>query len=254
LTTLKDKIVLITGGGSGIGRAAVDALHAEGAIVVFSDINAAAGKAVLADFSDDRKRIAFIEQDVTNLAQWAETVDGIVKEYGQLDVLVNNAGIFEIGDIETVSAESWRRVISTNLDGVFFGTQTAIKAMKENGGGSIINVCSIDGIVGHPLKAAYNASKGGVKQLTKSSALYCARMGYNIRVNSLCPGYTMTPLVANAIPHAPEGLPEVIAADTPMARFGDPAEIAKGVVYLASEQSSFVTGTELVIDGGYTAR
>lgn len=248
------KTALVTGGASGIGLATVQALAGDGADVVLTDIDAAAGKSAAKACASLKGDVISHAQDVTDPLSWKRIFETAESKFGSVDILVNNAGIFEVGTVEDVNLEAWRRILSVNLDSVFLGTQTAIKHMKKTGGGSIVNVASIDGLVGHPLKAAYNASKGGVKQFTKSAALYCARMGYNIRINSLCPGYTMTPLVANAIPHAPEGLPEIIATDTPMGRFGTPEEIAKGVLFLASDNSSFMTGAELTIDGGYTAR
>lgn len=248
------KSALVTGGASGIGLASVEALAKAGANVFLTDINQEAANAAAEACLSLAGEVFPYQQDVTDPEAWKKIFEEASAKIGQVDILVNNAGIFEVGTVEDVNLETWRRILSVNLDSVFLGTQTAIKHMKEHGGGSIVNIASIDGLVGHPLKAAYNASKGGVKQFTKSAALYCARMNYNIRINSLCPGYTMTPLVANAIPHAPDGLPEIIAADTPMGRFGSPEEIAKGVLFLASDNSSFMTGAELTLDGGYTAR
>lgn len=254
MTSLAGKTALVTGGASGIGLASVQALAMAGANVFLTDIDQDAATSAAEACLSMAGEVFPYQQDVTNPEAWEKVFEVVLSRLGHVDILVNNAGIFEVGTVEDVTLEGWRRILAVNLDSVFLGTQTAIKHMKENGGGAIVNVASIDGLVGHPLKAAYNASKGGVKQFTKSAALYCARMKYNIRINSLCPGYTMTPLVANAIPHAPEGLPEIIAEDTPMGRFGSPKEIAKGVLFLASEDSSFMTGAELTLDGGYTAR
>lgn len=250
---VEGKIALVTGGAGGIGFACVEALAREGAHVIFTDLTQEAGEAALSRLAELADRATFLLQDVTQEARWGEIVEQIIFDHGQLDILINNAGIFQVGDVETVDYVTWKRILAVNLDSVFLGTQAAIARMKETGG-SIINIASIDGLVGHGLKAAYCASKGGVKQFTKAAALHCAQAGYPIRINSVCPGYTMTPLVTNAIPDAPEGLPEAIMAATPMGRFGDPAEIAQGVLYLASDKSSFVTGTELVIDGGFTAQ
>lgn len=254
MTDFTGKTAVVTGGASGIGLASVTVLAGSGANVVLTDINREAAEDAASSCQTLAGEVIAYQQDVTEAERWNVVIDNVMSKFGSLDILVNNAGIFEVGTVEDVTLENWRRILSVNLDSVFLGTQAAIKTMKESGGGVIVNVASIDGLVGHPLKAAYNASKGGVKQFTKSAALYCARMGYNIRINSLCPGYTMTPLVANAIPDAPEGLLEIIAADTPMGRFGTPEEIAKGVMFLASENSSFMTGAELTLDGGYTAR
>jgi NAD(P)-dependent dehydrogenase (short-subunit alcohol dehydrogenase family) len=187
------------------------------------------------------------------------TISLAVAEYGGLDVLVNNAAIgFPNGNVEEQTLEQWRTVMSVNLDGVFLGTKAAIAAMRKTGrGGSIINISSILGIVGSPGTAAYVASKGGVRLLSKSAALHCAKSGYAIRVNSVHPGWIETPLMDKSV-RARGGDARAqratIVAQTPLGRFGEPEDIAYGVLYLASDESRFVTGTELVIDGGYLAQ
>lgn len=176
---------------------------------------------------------------------------------GALDVLVNNAGVGRLGSIEQASLADWRAVLEINLDGVFLGTQKAIAAMKERGG-SIINVSSIEGIIGEPNLVAYNASKGGVRLLTKSAALHCAAHGYNIRVNSLHPGYIATPMVSGALASMPADMAQALQADIvnriPLGRLALAEEIAPALVFMASDESCYMTGSELVIDGGYTAR
>jgi NAD(P)-dependent dehydrogenase (short-subunit alcohol dehydrogenase family) len=178
-----------------------------------------------------------------------------ISRFGGVDVLVNNAGVALSASVEDTSLEQWRWLMSINLDGVFLGVKQAVGAMKA-AGGSIINLSSIEGLIGDPNLAAYNASKGGVRLLTKSAALSCAKAGYRIRVNSIHPGYIQTPMVeayveAQADPAAARA---AIAALHPLGRIGDPDDIAYGVLYLASDESKFVTGAELVIDGGYTAQ
>ncbi|MGE0830059.1 MAG: SDR family oxidoreductase, partial [Hyphomonadaceae bacterium] len=159
-------------------------------------------------------------------------------------------------DVEATSLAQWRWLHSINLDGVFLGTQQVIAAMKQTGGGSIINLSSIEGLIGDPNLAAYNASKGGVRIFTKSAALHCAKAGYNIRVNSVHPAYIWTPMVENYLNEQPDpAAARAMLVDLhPIGRLGEPDDIAYGVLYLASEESKFVTGAELVIDGGYTAQ
>jgi NAD(P)-dependent dehydrogenase (short-subunit alcohol dehydrogenase family) len=175
--------------------------------------------------------------------------------FGRLDIAVNNAGVALAGDVEHASLEQWRWLMSINLDGVFLGAKHAIAAMKRTGG-SIINISSIEGIIGDANLAAYNASKGGVRIFTKSAALYCAKAGYKIRVNSIHPGYIWTPMVEQLLQTQPdpEAAKAYIAGLHPAGRLGEPDDIAYGVLYLASDESKFVTGAELVIDGGYTAQ
>lgn len=176
--------------------------------------------------------------------------------FRRLDVLVNNAGVALAGDVEHTTLEKWRWLMGINLDGVFLGTRSAIGAMKAARSGSIINLSSIEGLVGDPNLAAYNASKGGVRLFTKSAALYCAKAGYNIRVNSIHPGYIWTPMVesyAQTTGNA-EAARKTLESLHPVGHIGEPNDIAYGVLYVASDESKFVTGAELVIDGGYTAQ
>jgi NAD(P)-dependent dehydrogenase (short-subunit alcohol dehydrogenase family) len=251
---VKDKVALVTGGGSGLGEATCLRLAEEGALVVVSDINEASAKAV-ADAIGGEAWSA--HQDVTDEARWRELVDEIVERHGRLDILVNNAGIALVGNVEESSLEDWRKTQSINLDAVFLGTREAIRAMKS-GSGSIINISSIEGIIGEPVVPAYNASKGGVRTFTKSAALHCAAEGYAIRVNSVHPGFIGTAMVSGAVATMSEedgnAFQERIVGNIPMGRMGEPRDIANGVLYLASDESSYVTGSELVIDGGYIAQ
>ena len=251
------KVVLITGGASGIGLASAEACAREGAVVVITDVNAEEGALQANRLAADGLNVEFLRQDASSEADWRRVVDDILGRHGRLDVLVNNAGIAVIASIEQETLEGWRRTQAVNMEGVFLGTREAIRAMKERGG-SIINISSIEGIVGEPRVPAYNASKGGVRLLTKSVALYCAGQGYGIRVNSVHPGYVGTLLVANALGALPPDEAAALQTDLlgriPLGRFGEPREIANVVLFLASDESSYMTGSELVVDGGYTAR
>jgi len=254
---LKDKIVLVTGAASGIGLASVEACAREGAVVIISDVNSKEGEAQAQRLVADGLAVEFVQQDVASEADWRRVVDEILRRHGRLDVLVNNAGIVVIAPIEQETLEGWRRTQAVNMEGVFLGSREAVRAMKD-GGGSIVNISSIEGIVGGPMVPAYNAAKGGVRLLTKSVALHCAQQGYRIRVNSVHPGYVGTPLVANAIgalpPDQAAALHQDLLGRIPMGRLGEPREIANVVLFLASDESSYMTGSELVVDGGYTAR
>lgn len=247
------KVALVTGGASGLGEAIVRLLAGEGATVVIADIDEEAGRAIVADIRRNGDDVAFEKLDVADEAAWDEVVAAIVARFGKLDVLVNNAGIAPVGDMD-MSFELWRRVMAVNLDGAFLGTRAAIRAMQAGGhGGSIVNLSSTMGYVAEPTTAAYSASKGGVRLLTKAAAMHCAAKRLPIRVNSVHPGMCVTPLV-RAYLDANPGAEEAQIANHPIGHLGDPKDVAYGVLYLASDESSFSTGTELVIDGGYLAR
>ena len=250
---LDGKVALITGGARGLGAAMGRAMAAEGAAVALTDILADEGEQAAAALRDAGAKAMFLQQDVTDEARWDAVVSEVRGRLGGLSVLVTNAGIAKIGTVEESSFEDWRATMSVNLDGVFLGTRAGVRAMKDGGGGSIINISSIEGIVGNPLIVAYNAAKGGVRLLTKSAALHCAEQGYGIRVNSIHPGFTETAMVTDGFAEAPPELAEQVLAMTPMKRLGQPPEIAAGAVFLASDESAFMTGAELVIDGGFTA-
>jgi len=254
---MKGKVVVVTGGASGIGLASAEACAAEGAVVVITDVNAALGDAESKRMVAAGLAVEFRQHDVTSEADWRRVVDDVVQRHGHLDVVVNNAGIAVIAPVEQETLEGWRRTQAVNMEGVFLGTREAIRAMKARGG-SIVNISSIEGLVGDPLIPAYNASKGGVRLFTKSAALECAQRGYGIRVNSVHPGYVGTPLVANAIGALPAEQAAVLQQDLlgriPLGRLAEPREVAQCVLFLASDESSYVTGAELVVDGGYTAR
>ena len=247
---LAGKAALITGAASGIGRAAVALFHAEGAKVAASDCNAA-GVAELKGVAD-----LVLAHDVTDEARWREVVDSVVAAFGRLDILVNSAGIALKGNIETATLEDFRRTEAVNVEGTFLGCREAIRVMKGAGGGSIVNLSSVAGIVGDAQSAAYCASKGAVRLLTKSAALHCGRAGYNIRLNSVHPSFADTPMVQELIASSknPERVREGLMRAAPLGRLGRPEEVANAILYLASDESSFTTGIELMVDGGLTAQ
>ena len=253
---LKGKVALITGGCSGIGEAIAYRYAAEGARVVVGDVDLERGSQLEEQLREGGCDALFVELDVTLPAQWQSALDRIEQRLGQLDILVNNAGIVIPGTVESCTFEEWDRVQSVNCDAVFIGTQAVIERMKSYGG-SIINVSSIEGLIGEPMAAAYNASKGAVRIFTKSAALHCAERGYGIRVNSLHPGYVATPLVQNALAKMTadeaQAFSARVLANIPLGRMAEPTEITGAAVFLASDDSVYMTGSELVVDGGYTA-
>lgn len=255
MNRVKDKVAIITGSASGIGRATALLLAKEGAKVIISDINDAGAKAVADEISKDGGEALSIKHDVTNETDWERVIAKTLEKFGRLDVLVNNAGIMMLKSLEDMSLEEWRFEMSINLDAVFLGTKYAIGAMKKTGGGSIINMSSATGIVGTVKDgAAYCASKGAVRLFTKAAALECSKAGYdyNIRVNSIHPGGIDTPLTAELLKD--EDVRKASNDSYPIGRMGQPLDIAYAILYLASDESSFATGSEFVIDGGWTAR
>ena len=249
---VQDKIALVTGGASGIGLATAEALAAEGARVVIGDIDRAAAERAAAALGS---RVSFLPLDVAREDEWIAATDRIVRDFGKLDILVNNAGAALLRDVEATTIEEWRSLMAVNLDGPFLGCKHAIRVMKERGGGAIVNQSSIAGLVGFPSLAAYSASKGGVRLLTKSVALHCARRGYNIRCNSVHPSFVETPMLEAmiAVARDPEKMRTNWTTAAPLGRLAQPAEVARTIVFLASDESAFTTGAEIVIDGGLTA-
>lgn len=249
------KTALVTGGAMGLGKAASLMLAREGADVVVTDVKETEGRQVVAEIEAAGGKAIFVRHNVALEPEWQAAMAAAKQAFGRLDILVNNAGIGTPGNVEATTLEDWRRLQSINLDGVFLGTRYAIAAMKEHGG-SIINLSSIEGLVGDPDLAAYNASKGGVRIFTKSAALHCAREGYQIRVNSIHPGYIETPMVEGFVADSGDAaaVRQRLVSLHPIGHLGEPDDIAYGVLYLASDESKFVTGSELVIDGGYTAQ
>lgn len=253
------KIALITGAASGLGAASARLLAREGATVVLADLNEAAGQRVMRDIEAAGGTGLYLNLDVAREADWIRVMALIQQRYAGLNVAVNCAGISIARSFPTdTTLDDWRRLMSVNLDGVFLGTKHALAAMQKSKpvNGSIINISSVMGLVGTPDIAAYNASKGGVRLYSKSVALSCAEQGVKVRVNSIHPGYIDTPLLQQAMARfadAEEGR-RVYNALQPVGHLGTPDDIAYGVLYLASDEAKFITGSELVIDGGFTAR
>lgn len=258
MTRVRDKVAIVTGGALGLGEAAARMLAREGARLVVTDIKDEEGERVAETIRGTGAEAEYLHLDVADEGAWAKAIEATLDRFGRLDVLVNNAGVGWGGPPEDEPLERWRQLMSINLDGVFLGTKHAIRAMKRvpPRGGSIINLASIEGLVGDPNLGAYNASKGGVTLYTKSVALYCARQRLGIRVNSIHPGYIWTPMVEHYLGEhgdVEEGR-KALDAMHPIGHVGEPDDIAYGIVYLASDESKFVTGAALVIDGGYTAQ
>jgi len=253
---VQDKICIVTGGALGLGEAAARMLAREGAKVVLTDIKVAEGEAAVETIRAGGAEALYLRHDVADEAAWEAVFAKAMERFGRVDVLVNNAGVGIGCRPDEQTLEQWRFLMSINLDGVFLGTKHAIRAMKQGRGGSIINLSSIEGLVGDPNLGAYNASKGGVTIYTKSVALYCAKERLGIRVNSIHPGYIWTPMVENYLREAGnlEAGRKALDEMHPIGHVGEPDDIAYGVVYLASDESKFVTGSALVIDGGYTAQ
>ena len=247
---LKDKVVIITGGVGGIGSATVRRFAVEGAKLVIVDVNENEGEALAGELKDDGYAATFISLDVTNEQQWIRAVDATIEKYGQLDILVNNAGIFRMETVDETDLELWNRIQEVNATGVFLGIKHGAAAMRRSGGGSIVNISSGAGIVGSTTGAAYHASKGAVRLLTKAAAIQYAADG--IRVNSVHPGVTNTPMIRELMADKTAGAG--FLAGTPMGRLGRPEEIANAILFLASDEASFITGAELVVDGGFTAQ
>jgi 3(or 17)beta-hydroxysteroid dehydrogenase len=252
MDTLKGKVVLITGAASGIGGEAARLLAVHGAKIAAADLDEPGARRTAEETHGHA-----IAMDVTSEADWARAVAETVSACGPLDVLVNCAGIELVKSISETSFADWRRVMSVNLDGVFLGTRAAIAAMGKRGG-SIINISSVAGINGYSRQAAYCASKGGVRLLSKASAVECAEAGLGIRVNSIHPGIIDTPMTQGILGGIDKkARSEVEARWTqmhPLGRLGSAMDVAQCILFLASDASAFVTGTELVVDGGLTAR
>ncbi len=255
---LESKVALVTGAARGIGESIAKAFAAEGALVYVTDIDQKNGRLVAQSIG---QMASFASLDVRSEQAWRETIESIVQKHGRFDILVNNAGItgfdgdFVPHDPENASLEAWRSVHETNLDGVFLGCKYAIRAMRASGTGSIINISSRSGIVGIPAAAAYASSKAAVRNHTKSVALYCAQQGMKVRCNSIHPAAVLTPMWEPMLGTGPdrESNMAMFVQDTPLRRFGMPEEVAAVAVMLAADESSYITGAEINIDGGILA-
>lgn len=258
MNELTGRVALVTGGARGLGAAAAKALAAEGAKVVVSDVS---------DGGETAAAIggAYVKHDVTSEEDWVAAVAFAQEAFGGLDILVNNAGIFWMKPLAMETLESFRRMQQVNVEGVFLGLKHAIPAIAArgshwDGGGSVINLSSVAGIVGGPLTLAYNASKGAVRLMTKAAALECARNGHKVRVNSVHPGIIDTPMMSEAAEvmskttgEGGNAIRDRFASFHPLGRMGRDTDIANAVAFLASDKAAFMTGSELVVDGGMTA-
>ena len=230
-------------------------LAREGAAVILTDLRADLGEATAEAIRRAGGEAHFLRHDVSGEEDWKRVIDAACSRHGRLNVLVNNAGVGIVGNCEDQTLESWHALMRVNLDGVFLGTKHAMPVMRRGGGGSIVNLSSIEGIVGSPDQVAYCTSKGGVRNFTKAAALHGAAFG--VRVNSIHPGYIRTEMVEEYFVEHGDDVEKAIAAVAklhPLGRIGRPDDIAYGVLYLASDESSFMTGSELVIDGGFLAQ
>ena len=255
MSRVADKVVLVTGAGSGIGRASAKLLAAEGATVIVTDVNRAGGLETVQQIAslNSGGNARFEEQDTAKEADWKRIIDDILAREGRLNGLVNNAGIAGPfpSAFEGESLDQWRRILSINVEGVFLGCKYGVPALRASGGGSIVNMSSLAAFLGTPDLSAYGASKGAVRQFTKTVAMDCARKGYKVRCNSVHPGIIMTPMGEHILPS--EKARERTRQRVPIGHFGTPEDIAYGVLYLISDESRFMTGAELVIDGGMAA-
>ena len=246
MATNDSRVALVTGGASGIGRATVDRLAADGVTVVIADISKDAGESAAAELQGAGKAVSFIVLDVSDETSWKQAVEAISREHGRLDILVNNAGIGDTEPLEVTSLATYQRVVSITQTSVFLGMQACAELLKASGAGAVVNVSSIFGIVGgFGVSPAYHAAKGAVRLLTKNTALAWAKDG--VRVNSVHPGFVDTPILGTTDR-------TMLAEAAPVGRLARPEEIAAAILFLASADASFVTGAQLVVDGGYTAR
>lgn len=250
MSRLSGKVALITGAASGMGKVESILFAQEGAQVIATDINEEGGLDTIKKIEKAGYKAEFMKLNVTNESNWTQVIKVIIEKYGKLDILVNNAGILLLKPLEETSEEEWEETFNVNIKGVFLGCKHAVEGMKKAGSGSIINIASVYGIIGAPNAAAYEASKGAVRALTKAAASDLAK--YKIRVNSVHPGLIDTPMTQDTIKD-PEKTKELLAI-TIMEYPGKPEEVALPVLMLASDESSYMTGSELIIDGGYTAR
>ena len=256
---IQDRVAIVTGGASGIGKAVSKRLAEEGAKVVVTDIQEEMGLITISEIKEAGGTAEFLRHDVTQEEDWQRVVAKTVEAYGGLHILVNNAGIAIGGSIVTLALEDWQRQQAINLDGVFLGIKHCIPPMIESEVGSIVNLSSVAGIKGAASLSAYNATKGGVRLLTKGVALECANNRWPIRVNSVHPGIIETPIWDKMNPEVFQGGANIIDREemaelsVPTGQLGYPLDIANGVLFLASDESRYMTGTELIIDGGLCA-
>jgi len=250
----QDRVAVVTGASRGIGKATAAAFAKEGAKVVLVDVDKEEGDATARELQAVCPHVVFLRTDVADVGRVKEMADRVLNEFGRLDVLVNNAGVYAQGDVLSTGIDIWNRILGINLTGAFLCSQAVIPAMIRGGGGVIINVASEAGLVGIYGQVAYNVSKGGLIALTRSCAVDLAEKG--IRVNCVCPGTTDTPLVREAVSAAsdPVAARRRLEDSRPLKRLGTPEEIAAAILYLASDEAGYATGAILSVDGGYTAQ
>jgi 3(or 17)beta-hydroxysteroid dehydrogenase len=244
------KVALVTGAASGIGKACAERLAGEGAHVVVTDLDAAGAEAVARALPGARS----LRLDVTSEADWKAALAAVEAAHGRLDVLVNNAGVGSLGSVEELPPDEWRRVMAVNVDSVYLGCRTLLPLLRRTGGGSVINLSSVSGIVASGNLAAYNASKAAVRHLSKSIALMPDNLKAGVRCNSVHPSFVDTPILAPLVAKLGPQVKEKLARQIPLGRLGTADEVAWAVVYLASDESRFMTGAELVLDGGLCAQ
>ena len=244
---LDGKVALISGGAHGIGAAVVRRFAAEGARIGLGDIDRDAGERLASELSGQGRDVRFLSLDVTRSGDWTAAVSSLVAAHGRLDILVNNAGIYQRVPLERIEEDDWDRMMAVNVKGPYLGSKAAVPAMRAAGGGAIVNLSSIAGIRAS-LATHYGTSKGALRLMTKSIAVLHAKDG--IRCNSVHPGPVETEMGYAAVP---EDIRERVLGRVPLGRYAQPEEIASAILFLASDQSSFVTGTELIVDGGTTA-
>ncbi len=252
---VENKVALVTGAAQGLGAAIAAMLAREGANVLLTDINLE-GAQVQADRInvETPSRAAALHQDVSEVSGWLDAIGAVEDHFGGLNILVNNAGIGSVGNVVEESFDSWRKVHAVDLDSVFLGCKYGIPLMEKSGGGSIVNISSISGIIAGHNMASYNSAKAAVRHLSKSVALHCARAANGIRSNSVHPVFIDTPILdALAGDGDKEKLREKLGRQIPIGRIGEPDDVAFALLYLASDESKFVTGTEIRIDGGISA-
>ncbi|BAI95094.1 dehydrogenase [Sphingobium sp. TA15] len=250
MSRLQGRIALVTGAASGIGLATARRFAAEGATLILSDRNGDALSDAAKSLPGDGHEV--VVMDVTDEQAWIALADRVKTRFGTLDILVNNAGFGKFASIADTTLAQWRSIIAVNLDSVFLGTKYMMPLLAASGRGAIVNMSSIRGIVAGAGTGSYSAAKGGVRMFTKATAIECAAAGNGVRANSIHPGHIATPLTAPA--HADAEIARSLLADVPLGRIGQAEEIADGILFLASDESRYMTGAELVIDGGSTAQ